>query len=350
MRIHGGNKRDIKLDLSVSVNPKGMPSKCRAAITDSIDDIVRYPETECEQLKNELSDRNGGHHIILGSGASELIYAICHYMSRKYKEYTALTAAPSFMEYEYAIKASGGWVRVCSTREDQDFSITEDICAYVDTDVQLVFVCNPNNPTGELIDRHLIEQLADKCAVADTVLVVDECFLRFSEHYSAYTMTKCLDRYPNVIVLDDFAKFFCLPGLRLGYGVCSDEELINLIRLQIQPWNLTVTAQKAGLAALNDPVFEAESIRYIARERNNMIAGLRECGLEVIGDPAANFIMFRAGEGLREELNKQGIDIRDCSDMMKYHDTHGLYFRTAVSTHENNERLIRAIKDIKASE
>lgn len=350
MRIHGGNKRDIKLDLSVSVNPLGMPRDCRTAITDSINDIVRYPETECEQLKDELSRRNGGHHIILGSGASELIYAICYYMSRRYNKYTALTVAPTFMEYEYAIKVSGGWVRVYSTEEYRDFSITEDICAYVDTDVKLVFVCNPNNPTGQLIDRGLIEQLADKCAVADTILVVDECFLRFSEHYGTHTMTECLDRYPNVIVLDDFAKFFCLPGLRLGYGVCSDKELLDSIRLQIQPWNLTVTAQKAGLAVLNDPVFETESVRFMTRQRNDMIAALLECGFKTVGDPSADFIMFEGKEGLREELNKQGIDIRDCSDMMKYHDTCKHYFRTGVSTYENNERLISALKGIKASE
>lgn len=346
MRIHGGDKRDIELDMSVSINPLGMPPASKAAAVRAIDDAQRYPETECGPLKDELSKRNGGNHIILGSGSSELIYAICHHMSRKLKEYTALTIAPSFMEYEYAIKASGGWVRVYSTMEEQAFGITEDICAYVDTDVQLVFICNPNNPTGELIDRGLIELLADKCAVAGTVLVIDECFLRFSEHYKSHTMTACLDRYPNVIVLDAFTKFYGMPGLRIGYGVCSDKELLESLRLQIQPWNIIVAAREAATAALKDPSFETETVRFMTLMRRDLTAGLKECGIEVVGDPAANFIMFGERDGLRDALNSKGIDIRDCSDMMKYHDTRGHYYRTAVSTQENNERLLRALKDI----
>lgn len=346
MRIHGGEKRDMALDFSVSVNPLGMPPACRRAIADSQDECLRYPETECAALKERLSEINGGAHVILGSGASELIYAICHYMSRRYKEYTALTIAPTFMEYEYAIKASGGWVRVCSTQESRDFEITEEICAYVDTDVQLVFICNPNNPTGQLIDRSVLESLAEKCAVADTVLVVDECFLRFSDEYAEHTMTACLDRYPDVIVLDDFAKFYGMPGLRLGYGVCSDSELLDAIRLQIQPWNITAPAMGAGLKALEDAAFERETIRFIAREKKDLAAGLKECGYRIVGDPAANFIMFAGKEGLRGKLNGQGIDIRDCSDMMKYHDIRDHYYRTSVDIHENNDRLLRALKEI----
>ena len=346
MRIHGGEKRDMALDFSVSVNPFGMPAACRRAIADSIQECLRYPETECTALKEKLSKINGGAGVILGSGASELIYAICHYMSRRYKEYTALTIAPTFMEYEYAIKASGGWVRVCSAQENRDFDVTEEICAYVDTDVKVVFICNPNNPTGQLIDRSIIESLAEKCAVADTVLVVDECFLRFSEEYAEYSMTSCLDKYPGVIVLDDFAKFYGMPGLRLGYGLCRDGELLDAIRLQIQPWNITAPAMEAGIKALEDPAFERETVRLISRERKDLIAGLKECGYRIVGEPAANFIMFAGPEGLRGKLNERGIDLRDCSDMMKYHDTRDRYYRTAVDTHEKNERLIRALKEI----
>lgn len=346
MRTHGGEKRDMALDFSVSVNPLGMPAACHRAIADSWEECLRYPETECAGLKEKLSGKNGGAHVILGSGASELIYGICHYMSRRYKEYTALTIAPTFMEYEYAIKASGGWVRVCSAPENRDFDVTEEICAYVDTDVQLVFICNPNNPTGQLIDRDIIISLAEKCAVANTVLVVDECFLRFSEEYSAHTMTSFLDRYPGVVVLDDFAKFYGMPGLRLGYGLSFDSELLNALRLQIQPWNITAPAIAAGLEALEDTSFERETVRFISRERKDLAAGLKECGYRIIGDPSADFIMFSGGEGLRGKLNERGIDIRDCSDMMKYHDTREHYYRIAVNTHDKNERLLRALKEI----
>ena len=344
MRIHGGEKHDIGLDMSVSVNPFGMPPECRKAVIRAVDDAVRYPDTECRQFKEELSRRNFGHGIILGNGACELIYAICHHMSKKHKEYTALTVAPSFMEYEYAIKASNGWVRVYSTVEDMAFSVTEDICAYVDTDVQLVFLCNPNNPTGELIDRRLIEMLADKCAVADTILVVDECFLRFSGQYASHTMTACLDKYPNVVVLDDFSKFYGMAGLRLGYGVCSNKELLAAIRRQMQPWNIAVTAMEAGMAALSDTAYEEETIRFMARERRELIEGLKERGFEIVGQPAANFVLFRGSEGLRDKLNEHGIDIRDCSDMMKYHDTHAHYYRTAVGTREDDIRLLGVLK------
>ncbi len=355
-RIHGGSNKDIGIDFSVSVNPLGMPEGCLDAVVRSFDAIGGYPETDNDDLIDALSVMCGGNGVILGNGSCELIYALCHYMSNKYPDYEALVMAPTFTEYEYAVKASGGRVRVIRTEVEQDFRVTKDIVSKLisntDESTKLVFICNPNNPTGELLERDVIEDLAVSCHGKGAVLLVDECFMRFVKGYEEHTMMSVLDKYPDVIVLDAFTKFYAMAGLRVGYAVSSNDELLKGIRLQLQPWNVSVPAQEAAICALEDKGYGERTREFIREERTFLIDELDTAHVRVIGTPAADFILLSGPGGLREYLNRRGMDIRDCEDMLKHHDTasrdadgRAHYYRVSVRKRDENLRLINAIKE-----
>ena len=359
MRIHGGTKKNIGHDFSVSVNPLGMPKGCREAIVRAIDDMSGYPKTDNAVLLERISKQNGNAHVLPGNGSAELIYAICHYMSNKYPGFEAVMIAPTFMEYEYAVRAAGGRLIVVKTEAASDFAVTNDtiseiengiLCKLNKNSAKLVFLCNPNNPTGVLTARSLVERLAGSCQKAGAILVVDECFMRFVEGNETYTMTAVLDEFPNLIVLDAFTKFYAMAGLRIGYAVSSNDELLESIREQMQPWNVSVPAQEAAICALEDDTkYEEETRKLVSEEREFLTEELNSCGFKIIGSPAANFIMFKAPDGIREYLNDFSIDIRDCSDMMKYHEPvngdRGMrYYRISVMKHEDNCRLTDQIR------
>ncbi len=349
-RIHGGTKINIGSDHSISINPLGMPEGCRKAYETAFDMLIRYPETDCKRLIDRLSALYGNASVILGNGSSELIYAICHQMSCEHPGYGAVIVAPTFGGYEDAVRATGGKLTVIKTDEGNSFvrdeKVIKDIETAVDEDdnIRLVFFCNPDNPTGDLVRRELLEELAGYLSGRNVLLVCDECFLMFSEVFEETTMSSVLAGYPDVLVLNAFTKFYAMPGLRIGYALSCNIALLDKLRFRIQPWNISVPAYETALAALDDEGFVKETREYIRRERDFLINGFMRLGVGVVGVSAADYILIEAGAGLREALNRAGTDIRDCSDMMSYHDTVKSYYRTAVRTHDENAALLRAIE------
>ena len=352
IRIHGGNNRIIEQDHSVNVNPLGMPDACLEALRACVNKLHKYPETDCERLKAMLSERNRGASVILGNGSTELIYALCPYMASIHPGYAAIITAPAFGEYECAVRVSGGKLHVVRTDEADDFSFNDkteaEIGALLDSgkDIRLVFVCSPSNPAGGLIDREALLRLASSCSRAGAILICDECFLMFCDAYDSYTMTAGLKGNPNVIVLSAFTKFYAMAGLRIGYALSCDDELLNGIRLNMQPWNVSIPAYEAAIAALSDEDYVLRTRRLIRDETEYLTDSLGSLGITVVGDPAADYVLIRYDASLKERLNGEGIDIRDCADMMKFHDTKESYLRMAVMDHEANERLIGAIRRV----
>lgn len=353
--VHGGTNREIGHDFSVNINPLGIPEASKEAAGMAAMDAGRYPDVCHNDLVRVLSVKNGGHHVILGNGSCELIYALCHYIGHKYPGYEAYTAAPTFSEYGYAVAASYGRNRIFSTSDEDDFTLDgriddfiECICSQQgdDTVKKLVFLCNPNNPTGELLKRDRIEKIADVLSDRGDLLLVDECFLRFNKRYGETTMTGVLSHHSNVIVMDAFTKFYAMPGLRLGYAVSADGELLDGIRGALQPWNVSDRACSAALLALEDPGYEERTVGFIEKQRRYLTEELLGIPLRVIGEPAGPFIMFEGPGGLRESLNSRGFDIRDCMDMLSHYDTDRHYYRIAVRTEEDNRLLIECLKEL----
>lgn len=365
--IHGGDiyRNPVEYDFSVNVNPLGMPKKSLEAAQRAVLLCGRYPDWRGEALCRKIAEREGVREgqVLLGCGAAELIYALCYYVRRLcFSEHEAadaakgtdrtggaagkgpgktplkgLMAAPSFGEYEAALLAAGGQPVFWRLKEEKDFKLEEEFAGAVTEEIGIVFLCNPNNPTGSLTDRELLLKIAEKCEKTKTYFCLDECFLPFLERDNERSLKGMLERFPHLIILRAFTKIYGMPGLRLGYAMTADEELIKGMRSCMQPWSTSIPAQAAGVEALQDEEYLERTRRLICREREYLVKEL-EAGLaKKVYPSGANYIFFRSRADLKELLMKEKILIRSCSN---YRNLGEGYFRIGIRTHEENRALI----------
>lgn len=338
---HGGDiyQYPVKLDFSVNINPLGMPSgSIKAAKEGVLLSAVHYPDTHSRTLCGALAKCYGisGEQIVTGNGAAELLFALCQFLRPK----KGLVLAPSFLGYEEALKGVGAETVVWKLQETMDFAVTENIIDAINGTEEIIFLCNPNNPTGILVEEELLFRIARRCEETNTWLCIDECFLPFlgQSEEQKRTMLKNLERYPHSIVLRAFTKIYGMPGLRLGYVCSARGELLQGIRRVLQPWNVSIPAQMAGIAALRDNEYLEKTFRMILEERKFLISELTDGLVSKIYPSAANFLFFYAQKGLKEQLLEEGILIRGCGDFRNLSEE---YYRIAVKTHQENEELIR---------
>lgn len=368
--IHGGDiyRNPADYDFSVNINPFGMPEKSLEAAQNAIHLCGRYPDWKGEALCRAIAEAGGvrAEQIILGNGAAELIYALCCFlyrrgrfgaeaegishdadtfcMEKREKDIPALGArkglipAPSFGEYEAALLAAGGQADFWNLNAENGFALGEDFAEAVTENIGIVFLCNPNNPTGSLADRELLLKIAQKCEKTGTWFCLDECFLPFSERESELTLKGVLERFPHLIILRAFTKIYGMPGLRLGYAMTANEALLQGMRRCMQPWNTSIPAQAAGAEALKDGEYLERTRALIGKERDYLTEALRTGLAERVYPSAANFIFFKSRHDLKELLLKEGVLIRSCSN---YRNLEKGYFRIGIRTHEENQELIR---------
>lgn len=338
---HGGDiySKNITLDFSASINPFGTPPSVFDAITSSLTNIGHYPDPGCKQLIRSIStyESVSPELILCGNGAAELIYAFC--LSEKPQK--ALIPIPTFSEYENALRLNGCRIihhKMSPSGEFRpDGSILEQITELIpDT----IFLCNPGNPSGSLIDFDLLGKIAELCGQLCIRLFIDECFLELTG--SGQSLVPLLADHPGIFILKSLTKTYALPGVRIGYGLSSDTELLKRMSQILQPWNVSLIAQEAGIAALKEKDYLKRSVEYISHEREWLTDELRSFGFFVCPSDV-NYILFNAPDGLDDALQKQGIAIRNCSNFQGL-DTG--WYRAAIRTHEENEILIRTIREI----
>lgn len=314
-----------------------MPKACEKAIIDSLRMASCYPDCVMAELRKKIAEKEFGaeaDEVILGNGASELIYAICQYL----KPEKALVTAPSFREYEAGIQISGGEVLYESLDAEADFIVTERILERITPEVKLLFLCSPNNPTGQVLEKELLTKVAKVCEETGTFFCLDECFLPFMEEEESYTMKNELRRFPHLMILKAFTKIYGMAGIRFGYLLSSNVELLDNIREVMQPWNVSIPAQAAAMAALEEDEYILKTKKLIAKERRYLLEELKKLGVRVIGKPAANFIFFQDKADLAERFLERGVLIRTCSN---YAGLKEGYFRIGVRSPEENRALIR---------
>lgn len=339
--VHGGDiyRNPGCLDFSANINPLSMPPAVREAAAAGIEASVHYPDVFCTKLVQAIAAKEGVREdcIICGSGAADLIFALCLAL----KPGKALLTAPTFAEYEKALRCVGCEPEYYVLKEERGFQIGEDILERLKPSTEIFFLCNPNNPTGVLIPPPLLERIVKQCSDAGILLVSDECFLEFLGEWERYSLKRFLGQ-AGIFVLKAFTKLYAMPGLRLGYGICTDTELLQKMHSCSQPWNVSVPAQYAGLAALREEEYVRRTREYLKQEKEYLLNGFQKLWIPVYG-AAANYIFFRAGAGLYEQLRIRGILIRDCSN---YKGLGAGYYRIAVRTHEENERLMKALREV----
>lgn len=345
--IHGGDvysaRQKMKqepLDFSANINPMGMPPGAVRAAADALQQCTQYPDPLCRELRAALAAYEGipAEQIVCGNGAADLIFRI---IAATHPQ-RALLLEPTFAEYEQALRSMDCSIAYFPLQESEGFVLPEAFLQQLTPEINLLFLCNPNNPTGRTVSPALLQEIWKRCEEAGILLVVDECFNEFLEHPEQNTLKGVLKTGANSVILKAFTKSFAMPGLRLGYGLCGNRDLAERIFSCGQPWGVSIPAQAAGVAALQEQGYLERMRRLIQTERRWLSENLARLGLCVFPSEA-NYILFRTETEipLRERMEQRGVLIRACGN---YRGLDDRYYRIAVRGHDENERLIAALK------
>lgn len=348
---HGGNigkavekyglPPDKIIDFSASINPLGMPPGARMAVRKNLDSIHHYPDPECKFLRNAISEylKISPDNILTGNGSSEILSLI----ARAFKSKKVLIPMPAFSEYEKAARTERAKCVFVKAKEGQGFRLgTENIAKNI-KGVDLLFICNPNNPTGILYTRKNMKYWADTCRISDTIMIVDEVFMDYVKNPLEHTMIMEAIHNSRILVIGSLTKFFAMPGLRLGYLI-GTKTVLKKIRNYQPPWSVNSLAQAAGAEILRDKYFIEKSRRYMFGERLRFYRRLREIDGITPYLPEANFIFCKicgiTSSDLCKRCAMEGILIRDCSN---FRGLDNRFIRTAVMRRGENIKMANII-------
>ena len=344
---HGGlNEAELKamgltpeavIDFSVCTNPF-MPPPGVMKMLNTIA-LNRYPDSEATEFRQCLSEKFGvaPDNILAGSGAVELIRLIALTYFRHGD--SALILEPTFGEYRVACQIVGAKVITQRGKEEESFAprIEETINLIRQCQPRAVFICNPNNPTGQYLTRQEIEMVLDACD--DSLLVLDEAYIAFVDESWSSVDLICRG---NMIVVRSMTKDYALAGLRLGYAI-ANQEIIDALRRVRPPWNVSIVAQKAGVIALKDANYLEQCKKEIRQAKQFLIGELCRIGFTIVPSNT-NFFLVRVAnaKAFRTALLRHGILVRDCTSF-------GLpqYVRIAPRTMPECQKLITVIHSLK---
>lgn len=343
--IHGGiNHEELArfgippeavLDFSVSCNPFGPPPGIKEALADT--SIACYPDTEASELKQLLAQKlnTSQDRLIIGSGSTELIRLIATtYFAH---DDLVLIPQPTYGEYETACQLADARVLKQPVLKKPVFQpdINEFTNLLQKHQPKAIFLCNPNNPTGQYMSKDKLTQIMS--SIQDSLVILDEAYIAFTEN--AWTSLGLID-HNNLIILRSMTKDYALAGLRLGYAIAA-EPIIAILKRVRPPWNVNAPAQKAGIFALNSDSYLDECNSKIREAKDFLIKALESLGLSPLSSQT-NFFLVKVGNAtaFRQTMLKKGILVRDCTSF-------GLpqYIRLAPRTMPECQKLIEAIKE-----
>ena len=344
-QVHGGNIYEIRrlykkkvIDFSANINPLNLPDEIKRLIRSNMRAILHYPDPDSQKLSRSIAAfwNVEKENILVGNGSIEFIYLIMHAFSPG----TVSIPVPSFSEYEQAAKWEKSKIRFVPLKEKEGFRLYVSRLPKAD----ILFVCNPNNPTGNLIAErdNLIAQAPNK------LVVIDEAFMDFLSDEKKHTFIRETIKNRKIIVLRSFTKFFALPGLRLGY-IIAHRQIIDKLKRRQFPWSVNTLAQIAGKAILADKGYIRATRRFIEKERNFLFGQLSKIKKLQPFPSAANFFLVKIHDKnitssfLLKELIKKGILIRDCAN---FKGLGNKFIRVAVRSHQDNLRLLRTLKEV----
>ena len=371
-KIHGGNifqfahEQGIEpyevVDFSANINPLGPSQRGLDALNSQLRYISHYPDATNDDVLNAIADtyEMDKHQIIVGNGAAELLYAIC-----RLPGYTgAFVPAPGFSEYKEALEASKIPVRDIFYRPREDdngkpyfevpYLALETFAAELkgqDGRI-IVFLGNPNNPDGTLLDKDHIRTVASMLKDANSLLVIDESFIDFVGNDplqdNEYSMRSLVNEFDNIIVVHSFTKFYAVPGLRIG-AAFANETLITQLQQYIPSWSVNTLAQAYTKAALNDVDYIKRTKQELNEERAFMYNALDDIEGITVYPPSANFMLFQVNqEGItanyiNEELKKYNMIVRNCDS---YVGLTNHWVRIAIKDHDTNIKLVDKLTNI----
>lgn len=344
--LHGGDiyGKQIRYDFSVNGNPLDLDSAIRAELAWAAANCGIYPEYGNRRLREAIAAHLDveAENVLCGNGASELFAAVVHGLRPK----KVVIPQPAFYGYEWAAQMADAQLVHVMLDEERDFAVTGELTESLTQDTDLLFLASPSNPVGGTIEPEVLEKVLNHCLKYGITVVLDECFIEFTGQEGA---VGCIGHFPNLIIVRAFTKIYGIPGVRLGYLI-ADSAMARKIERQLPEWNLSVIAQHAGEVILTDEKWDRvqyinNTIQVIQEEKGKLRKDLINIFDEEIRifPSEANFLLVKTGYSLYKKLLEQGILIRDCSN---YRGLGKGFYRIAVRTHEENEKLIEGIRMI----
>lgn len=351
---HGGNVFRVAkqmgipankiIDFSANINPLGFPNIVRRVIEEHIDDIVHYPDMEQSEIKRSAAKyyNTAVENIIPGNGSVELINIILETL----KPSKVLIPSPTFSEYARLANNRNIDIQLLDITQN-DFKFDKKLFNKIQKSITtntLLMICNPNNPTGNLIAKKDLEYVLEELKKTDSFMLVDEAFMDFVEE--PQSMVKSINKNDNLIILKSLTKFFAVPGIRIGFAL-SNEELINRMNKLKDPWNVNTFAGLIVNVVLEEDNYIQTTRKFINTEKDFLWKRLDEVETLYPFYPSANFILVRSdfikAPEMAQELRKKGILIRQCQNFDFLDES---FFRVAVKDRKSNEALFSAIKTV----
>ena len=341
---HGGDiyRNKVNIDFSINLNPLGILPEMKEALIKALERSEEYPDQNQRLVREKIADLEGLDfgNVFAGCGASELIPAIV----RSLRPANALIFAPSYTGYERALDGAGVDILYHNTMKESGFDLTMEDTKSITDKTDLVFLCDPINPTGKNIKEDVFNEMIRKANEAGATVILDESFYLLSKGCKGSFRTKSINllrKYDNLYILRSFTKLFCVPGIRAGV-VLGSHEGIREIAKQVPEWNLPVTSEaviSTGYDIMKSGKFLKETLDAVKCGRKYLTKELKGFGFGVY-DSDTSFVLFEGPEGLKPKLLEKGILIRECDD---YPSLGKGYYRIAVRCKEDNEKLIEAI-------
>lgn len=356
VNVHGGDldiisrqynipKKDI-INFGGNVNPLGLPPSVKNIIIENADSVTSYPDVSYVNLKNSISEYTGvnADNIIVGNGSTELISCFIKTLKPK----NSLIVSPAYSEYLKELKQVNSNVELLELHEDNNFHLSINQINFNDA-LDLIVLCNPNNPTGSYVNIDETEEILKQCKKHNTFLMIDETYVEFSKPEKHVSAMPLIEKYDNLFIIRGTSKFFSCPGLRLGYGACSSSELKAEINSKKDPWSVNTLAELSGCVMFTDKDFIENTIKLINTERDYIFEELSKITDIKLFDTQSNFILAKilkediTSDFIFKEMIKENMLIRDAKDFPFLNNK---FIRFCILDRESNNKLINKLKNI----
>lgn len=345
--IHGGKNASQMadthiIDFSSNISPIGIPLSIKQSIKKNLDSIRNYPDIHSSSVISSLKNYTGleKSNLLVGNGAIEIIYNFCFaFLSKNTR---VLIPIPTFQEYEAAAKLNN-----CKISYFKTMDLSENLDEFISKIPKngCIFICNPNNPTGKLLQKNQLLKIIKEAKKLSTIVFVDECFIEMVPD-SNESIISAVKKYDNLFILRSLTKSFALPGIRIGYAAASKQIIQVLQKIKI-PWSVNSLAQDAANAALKNKSHLKKSNLIIKKELNYLTNKINHLNGFDCNKSSTNFILIRTkrnSTNLQKKLLEKKILIRDCKN---FRGLNNHYIRVAVKSHKDNLKLVKALENLK---
>lgn len=343
-QIYHIKKEDIT-SFSANVNPLGISFKLRETLASHIDAITSYPDRDYTNLRKAISNyvNTDYKNILVGNGSSELISILIQTKAPK----NVLLLSPTYSEYEREISLCGGACHYFPLKEKENFVLNiEELSSALQKNIDLLILCNPNNPTSSQITTETMRNILEICKRNDILVMIDETYVEFAEDVSAVSAIPLTKDFNNLFILRGISKFFAAPGLRLGYAISSNQDLITAINQKKNPWTINSLAAIAGEIMFSDENYINQTRELIATERTRICNKLSECAQLKLYPCNCNFVLARiltptvTAQDLFDAAIRKNLMIRNCVTFPFLDEQ---YFRFCFMSPEKNDELVNVI-------